>query len=762
MNRLFTTAAALVGSLLAILIPTSVQAAATGPAKPNVIVILADDMGFSDLGCYGSEIPTPNLDQLAAHGLRFTQFYNTGRCCPSRAALLTGLYSHQTGVGHMVADDGLPGYQGHLNDSCVTLAEVLRPAGYFTAMAGKWHVGQEHGVVPWKRGFDRSLNAPAGGFYYPEAPRAELYLDGRRLANDAPELPKHWYTTDLWTDFGLRFIDEARAAKKPFFLYLAHNAPHFPLQAPDDEIAKFRGRYKVGWDVLREQRHARQIALGIMDKAWPLSPRPPAVKAWDSLTAEEQDRFDHIMAIYAACVAHLDTAVGRLVAALKERGELDNTLIVFLSDNGGNAEGGPNGTTTGEHLGDGLSTVYCGQSWATLENTPLRRYKHFNHEGGIASPLIVHWPAGIAARGELRAQSGHIIDLMATVVDVTGAEYPKEFHGHSILPLEGRSLRPAFANQALDRGQLFWEHEGNAAARVGDWKIARVGRKGAWELYNLANDRTELHDQAAAEPARLKELAALWEAWAERTHVIPYPTPNAPAPGAAKPKPKAKAKAAATSATHQTNQLEGWNVIINRRLLDEQPAATAKALELLQVQLQEIVRVVPAPAVKFLRGVNLWFSPEYPGVKPRAEFHPDAGWLKDNGRDPRMAKGVEFTDIKDFAAETIRMPNFTLHELAHAYHDGALPGGFENAEIRAAYERAKAGHTYDRVERWFGSGRPNTFERHYGMTNPMEYWAESTEAFFSRNDFYPFNRGELHRHDPEMETVLAHLWGVTQ
>jgi len=500
---------------------TTTEAASSRP--PNIIVILVDDMGFSDLGCYGSEIPTPNLDQLAAGGLRFTQFYNTARCCPSRAAVLTGLYPHQTGVGHMVEDRGAPGYRGRLNDRCVTIAEVLRGAGYFTAMTGKWHVGQNHGVVPWERGFERSLNGLVGGFYYAQSPRAELFLNGRKLANDAPELPRNWYSTDLWTDFGIKFIDEALTAKKPFFLYLAHNAPHFPLQAPAEDIAKFRGKYLMGWDKLRQERHARQIELGIMDKAWPLSPRPEQVKAWQNLSAEEKDRFDHIMAIYAAVMEHMDRSVGRLVAALRQHGVLDNTLILFMSDNGGNAESGPNGTLEGKTPGAVNSTVFCGQSWATLENTPLRRYKHYNHEGGIATPLIAHWPAGITAKDELRSQPGHLIDIMATCVDVAGAKYPAEFNGKPILPMEGRSLRPAFANQPIQRDALFWEHEGNAAVRVGDWKLVRLGRNGPWELYNLKADRTELHDLAAEQPERANELAARWEAWAERAQVKPYP-----------------------------------------------------------------------------------------------------------------------------------------------------------------------------------------------------------------------------------------------
>lgn len=491
-------------------------------AQPNIIVILVDDMGFSDLGCYGSEIPTPNLDKLAANGLRFTQFYNTGRCCPTRASLLTGLYSHQTGVGHMVEDRKAPGYQGRLNDRCVTIAEELKPAGYFTAMSGKWHVGQEHGVTPSNRGFDRSLNAAAGGFYQAGANRAKLFLDGQAIANDDPRLPKDWYTTDLWTTYGLKFIDEARAAKKPFFLYLAHNAPHFPLQAPAQEIAQFRGKYLQAWGDLRTKRHARQIELGVVDAAWKLSPRPDAIRPWNSYTPEEQQRFDHLMSVYAAVVAHMDKAVGDLVAGLKERGELDNTLILFLSDNGGNAESGIAGRSEGDPS-QATSDWFCGESWAFLQNTPFRRYKHFNHEGGIATPLIAHWPNGIKARNELRTQPGHLIDILPTCLDVAGASALKERQGVPVLPPEGRSLVPAFANQPIAREALYWEHEGNAAVRVGDLKLVRAGRNGPWELYDLKQDRTELQNLAEAQPEKVKALAALWEAWAVRAQVKPYP-----------------------------------------------------------------------------------------------------------------------------------------------------------------------------------------------------------------------------------------------
>jgi arylsulfatase A-like enzyme len=508
--------------LLAIFLLFGSALSARAAEKPNIIVILVDDMGFSDLGCYGSEIPTPNLDALGANGLRFTQFYNTGRCCPTRAALLTGLYSHQAGVGHMTEDKNQPGYRGRLNDSCVTIAEVLKPAGYFTAMSGKWHVGQNFGVAPSNRGFDRSLNAAAGGFYFPTGPRAELFLNGEKIANDDPRLPANWYSTDLWTTFGLKFIDEAREAKKPFYLHLCYNAPHFPLQAPAEDIAKFRGKYKAGWGAIRDARYAKQTQLGVIDTAWDKSPRPKEVQAWKDVPAEEQDRFDHLMATYAACVHHMDKAVGDLVSGLKQRGVLDNTLILFMSDNGGNAESGPKGRTEGDPT-TGRSNWFCGESWAFVENTPFRLFKHYNHEGGISSPLIVHWPAGIAAKGELRSQPGHLIDIMATCVDVGGAVYPKAFHGKDITPMEGRSLRPAFAGKPVEREALFWEHEGNAAVRVGDDKLVRFGKGGAWELYDMKTDRTELHNLAAAQPDKAKALAEKWQTWAERAHVVPYP-----------------------------------------------------------------------------------------------------------------------------------------------------------------------------------------------------------------------------------------------
>ena len=484
------------------------------PDSPNIVVILADDMGFSDIGCYGGEIPTPNIDALAKNGVRFTQFYNTGRCCPTRASLLTGLYPHQAGVGHMNDDRGLPGYSGRLNDQCATMAEALKPAGYFTAMCGKWHLGQNLGCSPWTRGFDRSLSAAAGGFYFAKSPRARVQLDGK----PADGLPRDWYSTDLWTEYAVRFVDEARARKKPFFLYIGQNAPHFPLQAPAEDIARFRGRYRKGWDALRQERLARQHALGLANKGWALASRPEEVRAWESLSDAEKDRFDHLMATYAACISRMDRAIGTLVAALKQRGELDNTLILFLSDNGGNAETGPNGRTNGDPT-TADSDWFCGQSWAWLQNTPFREYKHYTHEGGISTPLIAHWPKGIprGREGSLERQPGHLVDVMATVVDVGGASYPKG----KVRPMEGASLRPAFLGKPLNRrNPIFWEHEGNRAVREGRWKLVAKENQ-PWELYDIDADRSERTNLAAKEPGRAKAMAAAWDAWAARANVLP-------------------------------------------------------------------------------------------------------------------------------------------------------------------------------------------------------------------------------------------------
>lgn len=503
---------------------TSTQSA----PRPNVLVILVDDMGFSDLGCYGSEIATPNLDALAAGGVRFTQFYNTARCSTTRASLMTGLYPHQAGMGYL---DGLrlpesKGTHGRLHERCVTMAEVLGAAGYHTSIVGKWHLGQQAGTPPWARGFQRTATTMFGELYFPHERSREackwVYLDGRKTAADSPEVGTgEWYSTFMFTDWALKFLDDAKAQNKPFFQYFAHGAPHFPLKAPEAMIAKYRGKYKAGWDKLREVRYQKQISLGIVDAKWPLSPRPADVPAWGSLTAGEQDRFDNMMAVYAAMIDCVDQSVGRVVAGLKERGMYENTLILFMSDNGGNAEGGPQGITQGDIIGGPDSNVFLGMCWATLNNTPFRRYKHFTHEGGISTPLIAHWPAGIpAARsGSLEHQPGHLVDVMATAVDVSGALYPAEREGHHILPMEGISLLPAMKGEPLHRVKpLFWMHEGNRAVRSGPWKAVKKF-KGEWELYNIPADRTEQHNLINERPAITELLIQQWEDWAATSFV---------------------------------------------------------------------------------------------------------------------------------------------------------------------------------------------------------------------------------------------------
>ena len=498
--------------------------------RPNIIVIMVDDMGFSDIGPYGSEIPTPNLDAIAAGGVCFSQFHNTGRCCPTRASLLTGLYSHQAGIGWMTSDQKAPGYRGQLNQRCVTIAEVLKDAGYFTAMTGKWHVGFNHGVTPAGRGFDRSLNLPAGGLHFSNQTGSKggtkLFLNGEEVSRDDPQFNPPWYGTDLWTEQGIKFIDEAIEQEKPFFWYLAHVAPHFPCMAPEATIAKYRGKYKQGWDRLREQRFERQKQSGLIKESWSMEPRPEQVPAWDSLTPELQHQYDDMMAIYAAMIEEVDRNLGKLMTALRERDQLDNTLILFLSDNGGNAEAGVSGRYQGDLPGDPHSNVFIGRCWAHLNNTPFRKYKHYNHEGGTASPLIAHWPSQIQPRkpGQWIETPTHVIDILATCVDLGQAEYPAQRGGQSIHPMAGVSLKPLLIKEGkFEERQLFWEHEGNAAVRDGRWKLVREGQRGSWELFDMNADRTEQHDLAAKHPDRVESMRRDWNQWARSVNAIPKP-----------------------------------------------------------------------------------------------------------------------------------------------------------------------------------------------------------------------------------------------
>jgi arylsulfatase A-like enzyme len=513
--------------------------------RPNIVLILADDMGFSDLGCYGGEIKTPHIDSLASQGLRFRQFYNAARCCPTRASLLTGLYPHQAGVGHMV-DTGrpdLPSYQGDLNENCVTIAQVLRAAGYRTMMSGKWHVTpvspSKHNW-PLQRCFERHYGTihGAGSFYDP----VTLTL------NNEPAQPegRDYYYTDAITNYAERFLDELGRGPAPFFLYLAYTSPHWPMHAFESDIAKYKGRYKDGWDALRAQRHKRMTEMGVVDAKWPLTPRDAAAPAWGDEPHKEW--MERRMEVYAAMVDRMDQNLGRLLAKLRAMGQEENTLILFLSDNGGCAEelrGVSNALHVPKQTRDGrpvrfgnLPEVMPGKDddyqsyglpWANASNTPFRLYKHWVHEGGIATPLIARWPKGITKRGGgFEDEPSHLIDIMATCADLGGAAYPSEHGGRKILPMEGRSLAPLFAGRRpATRRELYWEHEGNRAVRQGKWKL--VSRHpGQWELFDLAADRTELKDLAAAQPAKTKELAAHWDAWAARAGVLPWTTVRPP------------------------------------------------------------------------------------------------------------------------------------------------------------------------------------------------------------------------------------------
>ncbi|MFT3995837.1 MAG: arylsulfatase [Asticcacaulis sp.] len=505
--------------------------------KPNILLLLADDLGFSDIGPYGSEIPTPNLDALAAKGLRYTQFYNTARCSTSRASLLTGLYPHQAGIGALdnVVVEGSRGLTGKIDDRAVTLPEVLGPAGYYTGFAGKWHMGLNRGTPPWKRGFERSLTIP-GGIYYKDQNEGQgkgpkAFIDGREVPLNSPEIGEdYWYVSDLLAQWSGKFIDEAKAANKPFFVYLPFTAPHFPVMAPEADVKRFKGKYLAGWEKLRQARFERQKKLGIIPVDTKLSDPLPEAYDWDKLPPEEQARFDEIMAVYAAAVTRVDRAIGTLVEKLRASGELDNTIILFLSDNGGNAESGPDGKSTGTKLGDAQSTVWVGLNWATLNNTPLPFFKHFTREGGISSPLVIHWPRGIDAKvnGTLVNAPSHLIDVLPTLVEIGGATYPKQFNGHDILPYEGRSFVPSFAGKALTRkNPIFFEHEGNRAVRDGDWKLV-AGFEEPWQLYNIKADRSETNNLATAKPDQVARLSREYDLWAERAFVDPWPRKKVP------------------------------------------------------------------------------------------------------------------------------------------------------------------------------------------------------------------------------------------
>lgn len=500
------------------------------PSRPNVVIIMVDDMGWSDISCYGGEIPTPHIDSLADEGIRFTQFYNTSRCCPTRASLLTGLYQHQTGIGHMTSegqwdfDYGVDGFRGRMNLNCVTVAEVLKSAGYDTCMTGKWHLGSEKpNDRPLQRGFDHFYGSLAGAFSFfkPHGERG-LTLGNQRLPEPDPET---YYCTDAFSDYAVDFIKEH--GDSPFFLYVAYNAPHWPLHAKEEDIEKFVGKYMEGWDVLRQRRFDRQVEMGIFEEKLGVSPRDPTVRPWEDVPAQQKKDSDYRMAVYAAQVYSVDYNVGKIVDALRAEGELDNTLILFLSDNGACAEpytefGG--GEMSDINDPDNGGMVSYGSGWANLSNTPFRQYKNRPEEGGIATPLIAHWPKGIKSslEGTFVRDVGHIIDFMPTILEISGANYPRMHRNELIHPYEGESLTPFFKNGArADPQPYFFEHSKNLAVRMDDWKI--LGRYGEWnwELYNVVEDRNELNDLASKHPEVVDKMAHEWEKWALRTNAAP-------------------------------------------------------------------------------------------------------------------------------------------------------------------------------------------------------------------------------------------------
>ena len=494
------------------------------PDRPNILLILLDDVGYSDFGCYGSEISTPNIDRLAAQGVRTRCFYNQARSAPTRASLLTGLYPHQVGYGSLKVLS-YPAYQGYVNESNAMIPEVLESAGYFSVMTGKWHLGFGKGVTPIGRGFDRSLDSAAGELYFwNDNTGKTLHWNDKKISLTDDRLPTGWYSSDLWAEIGLRFIQEARDAGKPFFWYLAYNGAHFPLQAPAETIAKYRGTYLKGWDEVRKARFMKQMQAGLFDSWDQLTPMNPKAPDWDSLSDEEKDRYDLQMAIYAATVEEIDKSIGKVLADLEENGDLDNTLIILLSDNGGNGEPDMDGRCEGADPGAVGSRVYVGASWANAANTPYFLYKHHAHEGGCNTPLIISWPDGMdeSVRGSIRKDTyGHVIDIMPTLVEVSGAGYPEVRDGHVVPPMEGISLVPLLKGKPLDGDRpLIVEHEGNKMLRKGKWKIVQEYRETGWRLYDMQATPTEMRNLADSYPDILDQMVSEYKALASRTGVL--------------------------------------------------------------------------------------------------------------------------------------------------------------------------------------------------------------------------------------------------
>jgi arylsulfatase A-like enzyme len=506
--------------------------------KPNILLIVADDLGFSDLGCYGSEINTPNIDNLAKNGIKMTHFYSTGRCCPSRASIMTGLYSHRAGLGFMVQDLGQPGYRGRLSDDAVTIPQALKSAGYRSFLSGKWHLGTKD---PTQYGFEEfyGTTASAQTFWDPShyirlpvGRKARIYQEGE------------FYGTSALTDHAIDFLNEGRKTPdKPWFLYMAYNAPHFPLHAPKEDIAKYADKYQAGWDEIRKERLAKMKKLGIVPEDTKLTPRsqywawaqkePGVNPAWEDVPEDRRKDLARRMAIFAAMVDVMDRNIGRLITNLSDNNELENTLIIFISDNGACAEWDPFGfdIRTGPrnilHQGEQIETMggpgtyhSVGSGWANASNTPWRLYKHYNHEGGISGPCIVHWPEGLKRRGVIDHRLGHLIDLMPTLLEASGAVYPDNINGQNSAPLSGQSMLRLLNGKPVGQRVLCFEHEGNRAIIDGRWKLSAL-RDQDWELYDIENDRTELVNLVKEHPEIVTRLDNEWNIWAQKNQVTP-------------------------------------------------------------------------------------------------------------------------------------------------------------------------------------------------------------------------------------------------
>ncbi|MCY4597434.1 MAG: arylsulfatase [Bryobacterales bacterium] len=501
-------------------------ASAAESPRPNIILILADDLGWSDIGPYGSEIATPNLDRLASGGLRFTQFHNTSKCFPSRAALLTGLYAQQVGMDRKAA----------VIRNGVTLGEVLQSGGYRTYWTGKHH-GTEN---PYDRGFDHyyGLRDGACNFFNPghqrpgegkpaqKRPNRTWYIDNKLIQPYTP--PKDFYTTDYFTNYAIRYLEEDKDDDRPFFLYVAYTAPHDPLMAWPEDIAKYRGKYQEGYEAIRQERYRKQLRMGLVDDSFPLSASDH--RPWDSLSPQERTIEDLTMAVYAAMIDRLDQNIGKILAKVRELGQEENTLVIFASDNGASSEN----VTSGYNIpGDGaIGTMERWTSlkrdWANVGNTPYRYYKNYSYEGGICTPFIVYWPKFTASEESayeagdvIHNYPGHFIDVMPTLAEVSGAPYPSKFNGQPIHPVAGESLMPVLRGELTERSKpLYFQWARGRAVRRDNWKIVSSQNRGGdevpWELYNLAVDKTETRNLAAEKPALVKELARLYENWYAR------------------------------------------------------------------------------------------------------------------------------------------------------------------------------------------------------------------------------------------------------